>query len=84
MHTHIRNLITFLACAVILPWTPGCSYRSPGDQNILQAGNGAEVQDLDPHVVSGVTEHRVLSSLFEGLTDADAATLEPVPAVADR
>ena len=44
----------------------------------------AEVQELDPHVVSGVTEHRVLCSLFEGLTDADAATLEPVPAAADR
>lgn len=83
MHTFTR-IITFSVCAVILPWVPGCSSRSPGDQNLLQAGNGAEVQELDPHVVSGVAEHRVLSSLFEGLTDADAATLEPVPAAADR
>ena len=81
MKTH---LFIFYLCLVSASCFPGCSSRSPADQNILQAGNGAEVQDLDPHVVSGVTEHRVLSSLFEGLTDADAATLEPVPAVADR
>jgi hypothetical protein len=27
----------------------------------------AEVQDLDPQQVTGVAEHRVLCSLFEGL-----------------
>lgn len=48
----------------------------------LQVGNGAEVQDLDPHLVSGVTEHRVLSALFEGLADVDPTTLEAVPGAA--
>lgn len=71
--------ITVLVLAV-----SGCSSPAPGDLNLLQVGNGAEVQELDPHIVSGVTEHRVLSSLFEGLTDSDAATLAPVPAAADR
>jgi len=60
----------------------GCSSGRQIPDNVLQVGNGAEVQELDPHTVSGVTEHRVLTSLFEGLTDCNAATLEPVPAVA--
>jgi len=51
--------------------------------NMLRFGNGAEPQDLDPHVVTGVTEHRVLSALFEGLAGADPATLEPTPGVAE-
>lgn len=79
-------LIPTIAIVLTLPLlaVSGCSSRAPGDRNILQVGNGAEVQELDPHVVSGVTEHRVLSSLFEGLTDSDAATLAPVPAASDR
>lgn len=73
------------ACAAaFLLCLSGCSSSSPADRNILQVGNGAEVQELDPHLVTGVTEHRVLSALFEGLTDCDAATLQPVPAAADR
>ncbi|MCK5862293.1 MAG: peptide ABC transporter substrate-binding protein [Candidatus Hydrogenedentes bacterium] len=68
---------------IYFPILLGCSSGRKIPANVLQVGNGAEVQELDPHVVSGVTEHRVLTSLFEGLTDCDAATLEPVPAVAD-
>jgi len=45
-------------------------------------GNGADPQALDPHIVQGVPEHRILSTLLEGLVDADRSTLEPVPAVA--
>lgn len=60
----------------------GCFSNLAQEANVLQVGNGAEVQELDPHIVSGVTEHRVLSALFEGLVDCDATTLEPVPAAA--
>ncbi len=68
-----------LACCVL---TPGCSSGRQTPENVLQVGNAAEVQELDPHVVSGVSEHRVLSALFEGLTDYDPETLEAIPAVA--
>jgi len=34
---------------------------------ILRVGNGTEPQDLDPHVVTGVPEHKVISALLEGL-----------------
>jgi oligopeptide transport system substrate-binding protein len=50
---------------------------------ILHYSTGAEPQDLDPHTVTGVPEHRVTSVLFEGLVDLDPETLEPVPAVAE-
>lgn len=49
----------------------------------MRLGNGSEPQGLDPHTVTGVPEHRLLSTLFEGLVDADAATLTPKPGVAE-
>lgn len=58
----------------------GCSDPSP---RVLRVGNGAEPQDLDPHMVTGIPEHRVVSTLFEGLVDTDPADLRPIPAVAE-
>ncbi len=49
----------------------------------LHIGNGAEPQDLDPHIVTGVTEHRIISALLEGLVGKDPKTLKPIPAVAE-
>ncbi len=59
-----------------------CAPRTALEGMVLKAGNGAEVQDLDPQQVTGVAEHRVLSALFEGLAGIDAATLDPVPGAA--
>jgi len=56
---------------------------SSGNLGALRVGNGSEPQDLDPHTVTGVPEHRILGTLFEGLVDVDPNTLEPVPAVAE-
>lgn len=53
-----------------------------GSANVLRIGNRSEVQDLDPHVVTGVAEHRVLSALFEGLTNINMETAAPEPGVA--
>lgn len=58
----------------------GCS---AGERRALRVGNGTEVQGLDPHTVTGIPEHRVLGTLFEGLVDVDPGTLEPIPAVAE-
>ena len=78
LKTKILNiiLISSLFCS--------CSSYKSINTNELFVGNGAEVQDLDPATVSGVTEHRVLSALFEGLTSLDPKTLEPIPAVAEK
>lgn len=50
---------------------------------VLKISIGAEPKDLDPHIVTGVPEHRVLVSLFEGLVTVHPKTLEPMPAVAE-
>lgn len=76
----LMALIAALAAA-------GCGSALDADrasrEGILLVGNGAEPQALDPHLVTGVPEHRISSALFEGLVDVDATTLEPVPAVAE-
>ena len=51
-------------------------------EQVLYIGIGTEPEGLDPHLVSGVTEHYVLLSLFEGLTTVDPKTLEILPGVA--
>ena len=69
---------------LVLGLLAGCSseptYESEGV--FLNVNLGAEVQDLDPHMITGVPEHRATSALFEGLTDLDPATMEAVPAAA--
>jgi oligopeptide transport system substrate-binding protein len=70
-----------------------CLVACGGDENnvssgnrekILHWGNGDEPQELDPHIVTGVPEHHILIALMEGLVLKDPATLEPVPAIAER
>ncbi|MDP7742384.1 MAG: peptide ABC transporter substrate-binding protein [Lentisphaeria bacterium] len=57
----------------------------PGDgvPQILHLGNGAEPKALDPHVVTGVTEHNIISALLEGLVTENPKTLEPQPGAAE-
>ncbi len=55
-----------------------------GNQHqILHAGNGAEPQDLDPHITTGIPEYDIQKTLFEGLTGKNPHTLEPIPGVAE-
>ena len=46
--------------------------------------NETEVKSLDWAVVTGIPEHRIVGSIFEGLTRLDPKTLEPLPGVAER
>ncbi|MGI9316504.1 MAG: peptide ABC transporter substrate-binding protein [bacterium] len=52
-------------------------------EQVLHLGNGTEPQDLDPHIVTGVTEHNIISALLEGLVGENPETLEPVPGMAE-
>jgi oligopeptide transport system substrate-binding protein len=51
-------------------------------EQVFRVNNTAEVESLDPAVVTGVPEHRILSNLFEGLTTADPRDLSPKPGMA--
>ena len=51
---------------------------------VLHCSMGSEPTDLDPHIVTGLAEAKVLPALFEGLVSFDPATLAAVPALAER
>ena len=80
------HLLLVLAALVVVS---GCGKRETrvevaNREQILLYGNKAEPQDLDPHVVEGVGEHQIISTLMEGLVAEDPKTLEPVPGIAER
>ena len=52
-------------------------------EGILIINNATEPVSLDPHVVSGAIDLRIVSALFEGLLVNDPKTLEPRPALAE-
>lgn len=67
----------------------GCSKRetrveSGTRDQVLHLGNGDQIEDVDPQVVTGVTEHNVIAALFEGLLSEDPKTRQLAPAVAER
>ena len=75
-----RNLSLFLLGIALLN---GSLMAEDGpEKQILRRGNGSELQSLDPHVISGVPESRVLRAIYSGLVALDSRTLEPVPAAA--
>src|SRR6056297_1065510 len=45
--------------------------------------NGTEPESLDLHLISGVPEHRIYMSIFEGLITYDPETAGPVPGLAE-
>ncbi len=51
---------------------------------ILHAGNGAEPESLDPHVLNAYTDQRLEAALFEGLCAIDETSSKPVPGAAER
>ena len=66
----------------------GCKARErPVDagvrDQVLHIANGAEPQSMDPHVITGFPEMRILENVFEGLVHIDPVTLEPAPAAAE-
>lgn len=82
-----RSFLPLLSAGLIVLFA-GCAPKDrPADiaarQGILLWGNGAEPQGLDPHIVTGVPENHIISTLLEGLityhlTDDN----EPEPGVA--
>ena len=56
--------------------------ESGNAKQILHIGNGAEPQDLDPHIVTGVTENNIITALLEGLVNEHPETLAPIPGLA--
>lgn len=92
----IRRFLGFISALSIVVLFAGCGknnssssgYEAPIGADgqklmVFNVGNGAEPQDLDPQVVTGVPEHKILMSLFEGLVAEDPKDLHPVPGMAE-
>jgi oligopeptide transport system substrate-binding protein len=80
--------VLVLAALLLMPLACG---RDPGPDPgrdgppgaTLRIGNGGEPRSLDPQLVTGIIEERLLSSMFEGLVNVDFETMTPIPGVAE-
>ena len=80
---HLRLYILLLACTGLAGCGQNQSNVEKGNaEQELYIGIGTEPEGLDPHIVTGVTEHYILLSLFEGLTTVHPETLAIEPGVA--
>ena len=57
---------------------------SPGKETILLFGNGPEPQDLDPQIITGVPENKLMNAFFEGLVSYGPEGHDTVGGVAER
>ena len=77
------------AAAAAFLLAAGCARReSPvaigNREQILHLGNLSDPKELDPHLVTGVSEFNIMSALLEGLVAEDPRDLHPVPGAAER
>ncbi|HKO48857.1 MAG TPA: peptide ABC transporter substrate-binding protein [Polyangiaceae bacterium] len=80
----LRSLLSaFLVFAAALLVVGFTLSTSTGRRADFRFSNGTEPKTLDPQLATGEPEHRLLSSIFEGLARLDARSLEPVPGVAE-
>ena len=82
--------LSWLAAVLGLGWAwAGCSRPAPlvaaaSRSQTLLLGNLAEPKDLDPQSVSDTQTQNIDMALFEGLTQYDPKTAEPMAGVATR
>lgn len=74
-------MATTLAALLVVAGCKGSSSNKAQD-DVLRININVEVADLDPQIVTGVSEQRVNGALFEGLAAIDPATLQPIPGAA--
>ena len=83
-----RPCLVLLTAALLLagctkPESAAPAASSPAPRKVLRYGNGAEPQDIDPHVVTGTPEYRLISCFTEGLVSEDPE-MNVIPGVAER
>ncbi|MEO2048532.1 MAG: peptide ABC transporter substrate-binding protein [Pirellulales bacterium] len=84
MRDQTRRLLPWLvsvACLLACGWVVLRPGLPPAD---FTFNNQSEVKSLDPAIVTGSPENRVINALFQGLTRQHPKTLEAIPGVAQR
>lgn len=85
-----RSIKLTMAGLLVLLAVSGCGEREravtvANRSGIFLLNNGAEPRDLDPHVVTGMPENRVIKALIEGLAAEHPTSSEKVsPGMAER
>jgi oligopeptide transport system substrate-binding protein len=80
----LSPIFTAVLCLILGGCFSGESRVDSGNrEGILHWGNATEPQSLDPHIATGVPEHKIITALMEGLVLKDSETLEPIPGVAE-
>jgi hypothetical protein len=74
-----RERCGILVAALLLAPAPAAGAAR---EQVFRINNTAEPESLDPGIVTGMPEHRILSNLFEGLTTTDPKDLSPSPGMA--
>src|SRR5271154_4526162 len=73
-----RFIFCLVACVLVF----GCVRREPSaDVTII---NNAEPESLDPAIITGQPEFRIVIGLFEGLTRLDPKTARAIPGLAQN
>ena len=83
MFTHGRNLFPYIALALLVAataWALSFGTLPPADFTFC---NETEIKSVDPAIVTGVPEARIVMALYEGLVNWDPKTLAPIPGVAE-
>ena len=57
---------------------------NPPRDNVLRYVSGSEPESLDPQISTSQPEARICMALYEGLTEYDPKTTQPIPALAER
>ena len=76
------SLFGFAALSTVCLLVAGCTRSEPRADLVIV--NGAEPESLDPAIITGQPDSRVVLSLFEGLTRFDPVTAKGIPGVAER
>ncbi len=79
----LRRVFPYVLLVLIVgavAWAATFSEQSEAEFTFV---NGTEIQSVDPHIVSGVPEARIIYALFEGLYNLHPETLQPIPGVAE-
>lgn len=72
----------FVFCLAVCVLLFGCVHREPpADLTII---NNVEPESLDPAIITGQADGRVVAGLFAGLTRLNPQTARPVPDLAER
>jgi oligopeptide transport system substrate-binding protein len=80
MFVSARTLVALAATGGLLTaagWSLSFGTLPPADFTFV---NGTEIKSVDPAIVTGQPEGRIVQELFEGLVRWDPKTLEPQPA----